>query len=40
MNAGKLQEFVDDMHEGRAVSVDKNLGFHGPSIGVRYLTGG
>ncbi len=39
-NVGTIQEFVDDVDEGRNLQVNQSLGFNGPSVGVRYLIGG
>ncbi len=39
-NVGTIQEFVDDVAEVRNIQVNQSLGFHGPSVGVRYLIGG
>ncbi len=39
-NVGTIQEFVDDVDEIRNIQVNQALGFHGPSVGVRYLIGG
>ncbi len=40
INAGSMQEFVDNVQGGRAVETNESLGFNGPSFGVRYLIGG
>ncbi len=37
-NAGNMQEFVDDVNDGRVVDINRSLGFGGPSLGVRYIT--